>query len=70
LCRQRPERTTGNGLDALWAIGGLQYLVLEAEPGGTWRWPHHRTGGGGRVVLRPEQLRLAHADTAQAVRLR
>ncbi|MFC9635340.1 DEAD/DEAH box helicase [Streptomyces mirabilis] len=38
---QRPERTTGNGPDALWAIGELKYLVLEAKSGATadkiWR---------------------------------
>ncbi|MFJ5016975.1 DEAD/DEAH box helicase [Streptomyces griseoluteus] len=38
---QRPERTTGNGPDVLWAIGELKYLVLEAKSGATsdkiWR---------------------------------
>ncbi|MGW2426649.1 hypothetical protein ACWC0C_47205 [Streptomyces sp. NPDC001709] len=38
---QRPERTTGNGPDVLWAIGGLKYLVLEAKSGASsdtiWR---------------------------------
>ncbi|MFF8604120.1 DEAD/DEAH box helicase [Streptomyces sp. NPDC015232] len=38
---QRPERTTGNGPDVLWATGGLQYLVLEAKSGASsdkiWR---------------------------------
>ncbi|NUK23911.1 DEAD/DEAH box helicase [Streptomyces lunaelactis] len=38
---QRPERTTGNGPDVLWATGNLHYLVLEAKSGATaekiWR---------------------------------
>ncbi|MFM9458163.1 hypothetical protein [Streptomyces europaeiscabiei] len=38
---QRPERTTGNGPDVLWAIGELKYLVLEAKSAATsdkiWR---------------------------------
>ncbi|AEM88742.1 DEAD/DEAH box helicase [Streptomyces violaceusniger] len=38
---QRPERTTGNGPDVLWATGGLKYLVLEAKSGAStdkiWR---------------------------------
>jgi hypothetical protein len=38
---QRPERDTGNGPDVLWAIGALQYLVIECKSGATsdriWR---------------------------------
>ncbi|MET8418133.1 hypothetical protein ABZV41_21125 [Streptomyces sp. NPDC005098] len=38
---QRPELSTGNGPDVLWAIGDLKYLVLEAKSGATsdkiWR---------------------------------
>ncbi|MGV9267467.1 DEAD/DEAH box helicase [Kitasatospora sp. NPDC003701] len=38
---QRPERSTGNGPDVLWATGTLHYLVLEAKSGATsdriWR---------------------------------
>ncbi|GHE15352.1 DEAD/DEAH box helicase [Streptomyces alanosinicus] len=38
---QRPDRSTGNGPDVLWATGNLRYLVLEAKSGATtdkiWR---------------------------------
>ncbi len=32
---QRPERDTGNGPDVLWALGELQYLVIECKSGAT-----------------------------------
>ncbi|MFG2667563.1 DEAD/DEAH box helicase [Streptomyces sp. NPDC048387] len=38
---QRPDKSTGNGPDVLWATGNLHYLVLEAKSGATsdkiWR---------------------------------
>jgi hypothetical protein len=32
---QRPERDSGNGPDVMWAIGGLQYLIIECKSGVT-----------------------------------
>ena len=32
---QRPERDLGNGPDVLWAIGELQYLIIECKSGAT-----------------------------------
>lgn len=38
---QRPERDTGNGPDVLWAVGSLNYLVIECKSGASadqiWR---------------------------------
>jgi hypothetical protein len=49
---QRPERDTGNGPDVLWALGELQYLVIECKSGST-----------AREISRKEIQQLGHSMT-------
>jgi hypothetical protein len=38
----RPERDSGNGPDNLWALGGLEFLVIECKSGATSAEIHRR----------------------------
>lgn len=62
---QRPEKESGVGSDALWALGDQKYIVIEAKTGaetaviskrdinqlgGSVRWAHETLGPGAEVI--------------------